>query len=871
MASAIAILRVASLSVREAERYAFGADRLDDSVVAQAIGLAAGPELLSLADTHARARDAVARYARRMGGRATPFGLLAGTALVETGPRRDLAVAGRPAHHCFVRLDTGALHTVLATHGIHRATLLAPGTEPAVLAVEALRAGGQHAAAEALTELSAAVCGIRPIAELSTAELNREWAAAAVRIPALAVIPEHHRFHIDLDLALTAAKFEHNLADELDATLRRIQLLFAENDPLAGFTAAFRARYEDAEVPLADVLRFGNGLLETTFTMSSPLADTAGSPTAGAAPDPPDRHVPDAALRALDHFATTGQPYDIAALPAAEAGISGSVQAALLDNHEGRHTAQLIAGQTRAPLAFLSRFALARPDRETALRAWQAAGKDPDAGDLEVELLHSPGGRMGNVLLRPRLHAEAIALPGATGGTITFDRLLVRHAGGRLHLRDAHTGRPVRLRLNTAHAVNHPRTDPVYRVLAQLAGTGSVKWRWGALAGLAHLPRITCGSIIVAPERWRVPGARVDAALAAGEPERALRELLPGLGELTWVGCGPAGKPVPIDLSSPASIRLARRQLARRAWVDFTELPQLASPAVHGPGGRHVAEVYIPLRTIAIRPPARPGWPAPDATDWVYARYFCGVAAADEVVCQAHRAAGELRAAGRVSGWFFVRYGDGGHHLRVRMLPARPADRPTVLAEVDALGRRLRAAGLVVRTELADYVPEIGRYGGPAGLARAESLFCADSDTVADFLTERPDERTRLWRAVADTLSWAGEFCADDTELLRTLRAGSGSPPAGFGRFHRRHRDELDKYLANADPDPVLSRHIRALRRTVADRDDAPAVLRAVLHMHDNRLFALDARRLERLACHLAVRKTLERRGRAAQLDSTGK
>jgi thiopeptide-type bacteriocin biosynthesis protein len=305
----------------------------------------------------------------------------------------------------------------------------------------------------------------------------------------------------------------------------------------------------------------------------------------------------------------------------------------------------------------------------------------------------------------------------------------------------------------------------------------------------------------------------------------------------------------------------------------LTELPQVESPGVAGPTGRHVAETIVPITSVRTeRTPAEVAEFDPAAgARWVYAKFFTGTAGADQVIARSHRLATALTAAGLVSGWFFLRYREDGYHVRVRLRPVEPEQRATVLAELDRLGQRLRANGLVTRVATDEYVPEVARYGGPATLALAERLFSADSNEVAAHVAGGSDERTRLYRTVGTTLRWvraAFDSVAEQQQFLRNCQGGldvrferEGNP---LGRFYREHRPGLSAYLdEHREPSEVDGLFARLRARLGPDVGDP--VLAAVLHMHCNRVFAVDSRRLEFLTYELTARKIREYQAREAR------
>ncbi|MFF5435130.1 thiopeptide-type bacteriocin biosynthesis protein [Streptomyces griseofuscus] len=880
MKSTVALVRVASLSVDEISGPAFGADRLCDDYVKQAIGLAAHPSLVTAPSEKADA--ALERYVTRMGGRATPFGLLAGTAFASTGAVRSLSITSRADHQVFVRVDTAVLESLVASAaGSAPPHLIEPGREAHDVAVDLLRAYGRADFAQALERLVASICGPRPIAHVTPDRLEHLWNASG--LPDVAGRSAAARFHVDLDMAMPRPRVEAHTGGALDHALRRLQIMFPPADPLSAFKTAFQELYEDGEVPLSTVLDLRTGLLERTFTAGSALAQHAAvEPSAGPAAD---RSVSSAALRAYDHWRKTGTTYDMSGHGAADRPIARSVQAALLDNHENAFDAVLLSGQERSPMASLARFALSRPDREEDLRRWLEAHGEDQGEAIVAELVHAPAGRIGNVLQRPRLHAHTVYLGGGRGGALNIENLRVRLSNGRFLLRDGESGRPVILELNSTHSVDYRGNDARFRLLAHLSGMRSVGWRWGALSSLSHLPRVTCGRIIVSPERWVVGADDTRRILQAQDPSGALRDVLPGLGDREWVGCGTGDRLLPVNLRSPRAARAVLQRAVHNGRLDVTELPQIESPAVEGPGGKHVAEVCFPLAAAprtTTRPPS-PAAPAVNRNEWVYWKYYCSPFTADMVITAANEAVQNMRASGDASHWFFVRYGHGGHHVRVRVMPTAAAHRAAVVTRLEHLGATLRDQKISGRASSDCYVAEVARYGGAIGLAAAERIFCIDSGLVAAFLATKPSEEDRLLAAVAGLLHGVQAFYAEELstrQLIDILRRRVSPLEAGgrlgsrYGSYFRTKRTELTAHMRAHRPEGQMTEALRDLRRRVPPASGethacGEDIFRAVAHMHMNRLFARDVQRLERLAYDMAVRMLLERQ--AQELHAAGK
>lgn len=97
--------------------------------------------------------------------------------------------------------------------------------------------------------------------------------------------------------------------------------------------------------------------------------------------------------------------------------------------------------------------------------------------------------------------------------------------------------------------------------------------------------------------------------------------------------------------------------------------------------------------------------------------------------------------------WFFIRYWEGSPHIRFRV---RPSTRKRTLELRDALGSCLAHSAWALRLQTdpastsrvwcwRDYVPEVDRYGGEAGLAIAERHFEDSSRSVLALIQQSED------------------------------------------------------------------------------------------------------------------------------------
>jgi thiopeptide-type bacteriocin biosynthesis protein len=151
--------------------------------------------------------------------------------------------------------------------------------------------------------------------------------------------------------------------------------------------------------------------------------------------------------------------------------------------------------------------------------------------------------------------------------------------------------------------------------------------------------------------------------------------------------------------------------------------------------------------------------------DWLYVRIACQATEADRVLLKlVAPLAQHFREQGLICQWFFIRYYEGGHHLRVRFcgeyrdlfgsvktlvseqLGTYCAGNQDSVSEAldqgpeginDQSWQPLYAANAlrpVPSYEYQRYEPEIARYGGPQGLRVSEQHFASSSATALQVL-----------------------------------------------------------------------------------------------------------------------------------------
>ncbi len=632
--------------------------------------------------------------------------------------------------------------------------------------------------------------------------------AATGLVPsAAAEAPGGRHFRARVAPCFAAATVDHATVDQLRLACAALAAWSGEPSSPARLREAVREHFADALVPLAELADPDRRLLEPP-----------------SAPDPSgyaqEQHTHIA--RALARWMDMGEPVDLAELavhrrdtPAFRPDASPDrwIHAALLDEPGSVGSALLLAG-------------------------WRDLPEDTAEDFGVLEFTH----------WAPAPPPERLLISFRTDGTPL--------------LTDADTGAPVSF--GAALSVARFENSPLTFALERLRPSEPLSWEWGALGELPHLPRVTHGAVVVAPEQWSLQPSVLATVVRAPDPAAALRACLPGVGDRRWLGLRVPGRTLPVDSASVDHFRGALRLVRQDAPLRVVELPQFEHPAVVGESGRHTAEVLIDAcepRTQVPRPAVlRRG--SPERV--VAYRFACVPEASDRLLVEVAAVLDRLRAARQAEEWYVERSGPAEHHLTVLCRTSEPGHRATVLAALDDLVFRFTADGWILdgrveRRPFAAVSP-----GDDECWDVAARLASADTVDVLRYLSDPRTDIERLERCVADCAAWARLMSgspADAAALAASLAGGDAPVEHLRAVLHsfERARPAARAYAPH-EPDPVVAERLTEFVHTLATSPTADrwTALTGVLRAHCGRLFPDRAPLWRAATAELTVRSLQE-------------
>jgi thiopeptide-type bacteriocin biosynthesis protein len=552
--------------------------------------------------------------------------------------------------------------------------------------------------------------------------------------------------------------------------------------------------------------------------------------------------------------------------------------------------------------SWFGRFCHLDPGMKQAVQTFLQECEQAVPDDTVVaEIVHYPTDRVANVIARPAFSRYEI--PYLANGSVPaenqigIDDLTLSVRNNTLVLRSKKLNKRVIPRLSCAHNYDSPMNLGIYRLLGnmQFDGVPYMGFRLPALMdSFLYTPRVSFRNVVLTPARWTVQAQDI-AALKKANFEDRQKQVAELREKHKWprlLAYYEQDNVMPIDLDNPLLVDNLAELLP--AWGDgrvFEWLGSFDTSVLQGPEGGFGHEIVLPLvrkvpaaqqeaqqkyeqeRAAASQKPK----PAPSAevahlpgSEWLYAKIYCGQSVADEILRDVIQPLVQgIRQDKLIDTWFFIRYTDPKHHLRLRFGGDPRVLHAEVLPRLRQALQRLVQDDMVHSFQLDVFRPETDRYGGEAAHALCGKLFEADSDAVVQLLSQalplaEKADIARWFYACVATHRLLTAACPDDAkrlELVRSMSAGmrmiyplSKQHDGLIGERFREHRRVLEPMLQDVAELPADARkaldilgerdglwapvlaQLRAMDEAKALQNSFTDIMRSVSHMSLNRM-----------------------------------
>lgn len=254
--------------------------------------------------------------------------------------------------------------------------------------------------------------------------------------------------------------------------------------------------------------------------------------------------------------------------------------------------------------------------------------------------------------------------------------------------------------------------------------------------------------------------------------------------------------------------------------------------------------------------------------EWLYFKIYTGYKTADSLLISVLKPVIEFFfATGHIKKWFFIRYGDPNHHLRVRFLCTNSYSMALVISKLNGFLNTYVTDDLVWKIQIDTYNREIERYGKNF-MELTETIFYIDSVCILDFLNlidGKEDEEIR-WlfglRSVDLYLDIFRYELTDKLKLIKNLRTSfvnefeiSRPVKKQLDSKYRKKREIINFFMNITEKESVIyapiikilhkkreylentADIIIAINKSDIHHDSLDNLLNSYIHMFMNRLF----------------------------------
>lgn len=425
---------------------------------------------------------------------------------------------------------------------------------------------------------------------------------------------------------------------------------------------------------------------------------------------------------------------------------------------------------TNGSLSLLGRFAYLDAGIEELCEDIAKAEIAHQSDAILAEILFLPEGRVGNICRHPSFYEYEIpiitesALP--PKNQIHVNDLLVSVVNNEIILRSKTLNKRIIPRLSNAHNFSNSAVA-LYRFLTSLQyqnfPTLGLRFNY-AMNKKRFFPRIVYKNIILHRATWILTESDIKTILKAVSPQAELVSFLKTRQVSRFVVLVEHDNELFLDLENVSFQNLLIEELkASSSYVQLTEW-------IYDVGfGTNINQFVIPFKNTSSQP-LQNSLPLPQdnsivrrfspGSEWLYLKIYCSAFISDDVLVSLSRTLSSLKNKSVLLEYFFIRYTDPHHHLRVRMKLFDIRLMSEALQFIQNQLSLFEEEGTIWKTSIDTYEREIERYG-MIYMEDTERLFCYDSELILVLICDenfRENEINRVILAVLNIDNYLSTF-----------------------------------------------------------------------------------------------------------------
>lgn len=447
--------------------------------------------------------------------------------------------------------------------------------------------------------------------------------------------------------------------------------------------------------------------------------------------------------------------------------------------------------------------------------AEQEEALQPDK--IFAEVVHISEGRLGNILTRP--HYRKYEIPYLAQSTLPYQNqiqvndLMVSIQNNKIVLRSKKMNKEILPRMANAHNYSGMGL-PVYHFLCDLQHQGIksyMGWSWGFLGNEKYLPRVTYKNVILSQAYWNVKTDKLKTFTKLNVEEKTIQfskiKQEYQLNDLVYLSEG--DNELLLDLNNAECINLLIDVAKKTTQIKLTEclftLNNLLVKDENGNG--YTNEIVIPFVKVkeekvtqtkeSITKQSKQNKTQrifEPYSNWVYLKIYTGNKTADKILSnQIWKICNSFIKQKVITKWFFIRYADPKNHIRIRFNLSGSNSFKELNITLHKNLSDLVKTGIIWKIQTDTYQRELERYGND-GIEISEDFFYINSQVTLEILKLFTNDKAQENRFLAgllgviklydgfrfstaerllliekSALSYGNEFNVPNSENLRTV------------------------------------------------------------------------------------------------------
>jgi len=432
-------------------------------------------------------------------------------------------------------------------------------------------------------------------------------------------------------------------------------------------------------------------------------------------------------------------------------------------------------------------------------------------------------------------------------------------------------------RLSSAY--NFSRSDlPIFRFLCDLQFDGIHPRPFfkaeQIFPYISDFPRIMYRNIVVSKAKWRLSKEEVSILCKSLSH---CRDLLRDRNVSDYFSTGTADQKLVFSIDSDEDLEALRQYCAQQQELILEEaIAPLGSYVKDNNGSPYHAEFilsvvhqnqsYSPIE-IPAGHFAHAGKNFEPGSGWLYAEIFCHPSRADHILLERLLPlVNEQRHV--LEHWFFIRYNEGGHHIRFRIKAKDAENYGKLLSGLKKSLSKELSAGVVADLVLKTYKPEYERYGHER-MNQVELHFYKDSEFVLSLMDDRPEtfQLYQLCTGVVNYLVKEKIFTEEQVKEIVGILSGSFNKEHNldtkdYKKLNNIFRDyrQSGKVMLNPNQQQLFKWFKKSFAGVLgaASKQELPKLFSDLMHMHVNRLFT-ESQRTHEMIWYYLLGKELQR------------